>query len=124
MSDNIKIGIEQSGRNRRRNYRNRPRNKRDFPVCPVCEKSVRFLLTAIAVGEDNKPAHFDCILKKISDTEDLGPKEKVTYIGNGNFAVISGKPGRNLTIKKKIEFESRDFKVEWRKQISRKLKNR
>ena len=112
-----------SGRQRRNSYR-RPRNKRPFPECPICNQSVKFLLTAISVGEDNRPAHFDCVLKLLSETEDLGPKEKITYIGNGNFAIVSGKAGKNLVIRKKIEFENRENKGEWRKRISRNLKNR
>ncbi len=112
-----------SRRQRRNSYR-KPRNKRSFPECPICNQSVKFLLTAISVGEDNRPAHFDCVLKLLSETEDLGPKEKITYIGNGNFAIVSGKAGKNLVIRKKIEFENRESKSEWRKLISRNLKNR
>lgn len=110
-------------RNRRRNNYRRPRNRKSFPECPICNQSVKFLLTAISVGEDNRPAHFDCVLKQITETEELGPKEKVTYIGNGNFAVVSGKIGKDLKIKKKIEFEGKENKGEWRKRISRNLKN-
>ena len=111
-------------RNRRRNNYRRPRNKRSFPVCPICNQSVKFLLTAISVGEDNNPAHFDCVLKQISESEKLGPKEKITYIGNGTFAVVSGKLGKDLIIKRKIEFEGKESKGEWRTRISRNLKNR
>ncbi len=124
MSDRPEIKNENSSRNRRRNNYRRPRNRKSFPVCPICNQSVKFLLTAISVGEDNSPAHFDCVLKRITETEELGPKEKVTYIGNGNFAVVSGKLGKDLKIKKRIEFEGKESKGEWRKRISRNLKNR
>ena len=113
-----------SSRNRRGNNYRRPRSKKTFPECPICNQSVKFLLTAISVGENNSPAHFDCVIKQISETEKLGPKEKITYIGNGNFAVVNGKLGKDLIIKKKIEFEGKESKGEWRKRISRKLKNR
>jgi hypothetical protein len=113
-----------SSRIRRRNNYRRPRSKKTFPECPICNQSVKFLLTAISVGDDNSPAHFDCVIKRISETEELGPKEKITYIGNGNFAVVSGKLGKDLIIKKKIEFEGKESKSEWRKRISRNLKNR
>jgi len=109
---------------RRRNNNRRYRQKRSFPVCPICNQSVKYLLTAISVGEDNKPAHFDCVLKKITEEEHLEPREKISYIGNGNFAIISGKPGKDLTIHKTIEFEGRESKGEWRKILSRNLKNR
>jgi len=109
---------------RRRNNNRRYRQKRSFPVCPICNQSVKYLLTAISVGEDNKPAHFDCVLKKIAEEENLEPREKISYIGNGNFAIVSGKPGKDLIIRKIIEFEGRESKGEWRKILSRNLKNR
>ena len=92
MGDNQESGNTNNSRNRKRNNYRRPRNKRNYPECPICNKSVKFLLTAISMGGDNNPAHFDCILKQISESEDLGPKEKISYIGNGNFAVSIPRP--------------------------------
>jgi hypothetical protein len=112
-----------SKKSRRNNYR-RHRVKRNFPECPICNKSVKFLLTAISVGEDHKPAHFDCVLKKVSENEELGPKEKIIYIGNGNFAIVNGKSGKDLSIKKTINYEQKENTVEWRRKISKNLKNR
>jgi len=113
-----------SPQGRRRINNRRYRQKRTFPECPICNQSVKFLLTAISVGEENKPAHFDCVLKTIAEKESLGSREKISYIGNGNFAVVSGKSGKTLNIRKIIEFEGRDSKGEWRKRLSRNLKNR
>jgi hypothetical protein len=114
-------------KNKKRNNYRRPRVKRNFPECPICNKSVKYLLTAISVGDDNKPAHFDCVLKQISEKEELGPKEKISYIGNGNFAIVNGKPGKDLSIKKTVQYEnkeSKENKIEWRKKLSQNLKNR
>ncbi len=83
------------------------------------------MLTAVAVNEDMDPAHFDCVLKKISEEEKVGPGEKVTYIGNGTFAVIKmkhGGKGSSFSIIKKIQYESKDLKADWRKKISQRLK--
>ena len=124
MSDKQESGNVIPSKNRKRNNYRRFRNKRSFPECPICNKSVKFLLTAIGVGEDNSPAHFDCVIKQISETEELGLKEKITYIGNGDFAIISGKSGKDIKIRKKIQFEGKENKGEWRKRISRNLKNR
>jgi hypothetical protein len=85
---------------------------------------MKFLLTAISVGENNNPAHFDCVLKQVSENEELGPKEKIIYIGNGNFAVINNKSGKELSIRKTIQFELKENNSEWRKKLSRNLKNR
>jgi len=119
-SDNSRPSLQ----GRRRNNNRRYRQKRSFPECPICNQSVKFLLTAISVGEENKPAHFDCVIKMIAEKQSLGPREKISYIGNGNFAVVSGKPGKDLNIRKIIEFEGRESTGEWRKRLSRNLKNR
>lgn len=124
MSENSESGNTNQHRSRRRNNYRRPRTKRTFPECPICNKSVKFMLTAMSVGEENKPAHFDCVLKLVTESEELGPKEKIIYIGNGNFAIINGKSGKDLVIRKTIEFEGRESVAEWRKKISRNLKNR
>lgn len=124
MSDNKETGNTNPSKNRRRNNYRRPRIKRSFPECPICNKSVKFLLTAISVGEENQPAHFDCVLKKISENEEIGPKEKIIYIGNGNFAIIKGKSGKDLNIRKTIIYEQKEKTADWRKNISKSLKNR
>lgn len=124
MDDSPETKNIYSSRNGKRSNYRRPRSKKIFPECPICNQSVKFLLTAISIGEDKSPAHFDCVIKRITETENLGSKEKITYIGNGNFAVVSGKAGKDLKIKKKIEFEENESKSEWRKRISRNLKNR
>lgn len=98
--------------------------KRSFPECPICNQSVKFMLTAISVGEEKKPAHFDCVLKQISDSEEIGAKEKIIYIGNGKFAVVNGKTGKDLSIRKTIQYEEKENAGEWRKKFSRDLKNR
>ncbi|MEA1912111.1 MAG: hypothetical protein U9N32_10655 [Spirochaetota bacterium] len=124
MSENSESDNSNQHKSRRRNNYRRSRTKRTFPECPICNKSVKFMLTAMSVGEENKPAHFDCVLKLVTESEELGPKEKIIYIGNGNFAIINGKSGKDLVIRKTIEFESRKSVAEWRKKISRNLKNR
>jgi len=126
LSENQESGTDNTrqSRNRRRNNYRRPRNKRTFPECPICNKSVKFLLTAISVGEEKKPAHFDCVLKLVAADEELGPKEKIIYIGNGNFAIVNGKTGKDLIIRKTINFEAKENQGEWRKKLSRNLKNR
>ena len=125
MSENKESdNFRPSPQGRRRNNNRRHRQKRSFPECPICNQSVKFLLTAISFGEENKPAHFDCVLKMLAEKESLGPREKISYIGNGNFAVVSGKSGKVLNIRKIIEFEGRESKGEWRKRLSYHLKNR
>ncbi|MCK5674503.1 MAG: hypothetical protein KAH95_14075 [Spirochaetales bacterium] len=124
MSENHESENTNTSKSRRRNNYRRPRTKRTFPECPICNKSVKFMLTAISVGEDNKPAHFDCVLKQISEDETLELKEKIIYIGNGKFAIVNGKSGKDLSIRKTIQYEEKESKGEWRRKLSRDLKNR
>ncbi len=114
---------------RRRNFRRRSKGFHRYPVenktCPICGKAVKSMLTAISVSDDMEPAHFDCVLKQLTERENLQKGEKITYIGNGNFAVIKMKQGGKgvpFTILKKIQFEEKDKKAEWRKKIGKRLK--
>ncbi len=127
MSNNVSENSRQNYR--RRNFRRRGKGFHRPPVeyktCPLCGKAVKSMLTAIAVNDDMDPAHFDCVLKQLSEREDLRKGEKISYLGNGTFAVIKmrqGGKGQPFTILRKIQFEEKDKKAEWRKKISRRLK--
>lgn len=99
-------------------------NSKSSAVCPICGQTVRLLLTAIAYGDEKEPAHFDCVLKQISEKETPGQKEKIIYLGGGSFGIVEFKSGGNGTfeIKKRIEFETFDQenpqKHNWRKELS------
>ena len=95
-------------------------------ACPVCDKSVENLYTAIACGEDGLPAHFDCILSMLSGREELSVGERVCYLGGGSFGVIQVRStGRQrdrrssggLFIRKRIEFEKVNSPPEWRQAL-------
>lgn len=100
--------------------------QRDFPDCPICGKPVRYLMTAIAQGEGGDPAHFDCVLRMIGEKEDLQPREKVCYLGNGSFGIVRFKPGgqSRFAIRKRIQYEEKEKSYAWRKRISNRVKNR
>ncbi len=115
---------------RRKNFRRRNKNFHRPPVeyksCPICGKAVKSMLTAISVNKDMDPAHFDCVVKQLAEQEQLKKGEKISYLGNGTFAVIKmnqgGKGSPAFTIIKKIQYEEKDKKAEWRKKISKRLK--
>lgn len=114
---------------RRKNFRRRGKNFHRPPVeyktCPICGKAVKSLLTAISVNPDMDPAHFDCVLKQLQEQETLKKGEKISYLGNGTFAVIKMKQGGKgpaFTILKKIQYEEKDKKADWRKKIGKRLK--
>ena len=90
-------------------------------ICPKCGQPITDVSSAISDKESGKPAHFDCILNQLKQTEQVGENEKIAYIGQGRFAVIyyeNPRDQRHFTIKKIIEWEERDKKPEWRSELS------
>ena len=98
---------------------------RDFKarqvVCPICGNAIEDLPSAICDKASGQPAHFDCVLKKISDAESLAPNQSVAYIGQGRFAVIS-RPNpsdtKHFKIEKTIEWEDKNNPIEWRGEMA------
>ncbi len=86
-----------SGRNNRNN-RFRSRIKRDNPpykvvdiapeVCYLCSKPISSMSTALFDEDKEKYSHFECMFDKLKDTLTLSESERITYVGNGAFAVI------------------------------------
>ena len=110
-------------RNRSRNRKKRSKNAfpgKAAPKCPYCGQNVRDVLTAIETIEDNSPVHFDCVLKKIAENENLESKEKVCYLGNGSFGIVQfqnpSDPSR-FVIKKRFQVEDERKEIAWRKAV-------
>jgi hypothetical protein len=107
-------------RKRRRHDRGGNRNFRNssLPQCPICQKPIRDLNTSVQYRVTKTPAHFDCILKEIQQTEQLEANEKLCYLGRGSFGILSfrnaSSPIRFL-IRKRIQYEDRDQSIEWNK---------
>jgi len=104
---------------------NQPSNKNRFVIlCPVCHKPVRDLFTAIAYNLNEKPAHFDCILKQLKKNEELLNNEKVYYLGNGSFGIIAFRNPSSpikFLIRKRIQYEKVDESPKWRTRLPIKL---
>lgn len=86
----------------------RDKGRRD--ICPVCNKPINKLITAIIHKETGKKAHFDCVLKELKKFYQVKPKEEVYYIGGGSFGIIEGLKGPNgkgFVIKKRIQYEEK-----------------
>lgn len=95
--------------------------------CPFCGERIRALKTAVARKEDNAPSHFDCVLKNLSDQEELNPGEKMCYLGNGSFGIIKEKVGsmsNRFFVRKRIQYENKETKIEWRRQLSDRVVHR
>ena len=90
-------------------------------TCEYCNQPIEDLTSSIASKESGNPAHFDCVLAKINATEKLSENEKITYIGQGRFAVVyfeNPHDLRHFTIRRVIEWENLEAKYEWRSEIA------
>jgi hypothetical protein len=117
---------EQEPNRKHSNSKNRKRNprKRHFPICPICQSSVRDLYTAIAFGEENIPAHFDCIMKELAASEELQEKERISYLGGGSFGIVQNTGGGKFFIRKRIQFEQKELNLDWRKYARNRAQKR
>lgn len=90
-------------------------------VCPICSQPIIDIASCMHDKKTDKPVHFDCALNQVKDSESLGLNEKISYIGQGRFAVVyyeNPRDIRHFTIKKIIEWEDREKNVEWRDELS------
>lgn len=90
-------------------------------MCPVCGQPINDIANAMADKTSGSPVHFDCVLEQVKKTEPTGENEKISYIGQGRFAVLyyeNPRDQRHFTIKKIIEWENREQKSEWREELS------
>lgn len=95
----------------------------EVKICEICGKviSPEDIESAVSNRETGNPAHFDCVLKQICDSEKPGPNERVTYIGQGRFAVLHFENPhdlRHFSIRRTIEWEDRDNRLEWRNEMA------
>ncbi len=95
--------------------------KLDTPICAFCGEPILDLPSAMCNKETLEPVHFDCVLQKLNESEKLGENEKITYIGQGRFAVAyfeNPHDLRRFKIQRIIEWEDREKKAEWRNEIA------
>ena len=134
MGSNEEGGKKQNSGNKRKsgrrrgskrwNPKNRDRRKPKGPVpdCARCGKPINNIHTAISDSTTGSPVHFDCIIKELTEKERLGPDERISYIGNGCFGVVTMKKGyKSFTIERRIQYETGDKKADWRRSLSSRL---
>lgn len=92
-------------------------------ICEICSKQIFDPGSAMANRESGQPVHFDCALARVTESEKLGPNERIAYIGHGNFAVIefNDRSQSTFIIKRRIEWEGEQDKIEWRKLLQKKV---
>ena len=113
--------MSRHGKPRSRNRRDRRPNKSpiEYSQCPICQKAVRDLTSAITHRESGQPAHFDCILKILRSDNAVQQHEKICYLGKGSFGIVqlreqSGRP--SFFVRMRIQYEETDPVPEWRQK--------
>ncbi len=90
-------------------------------ICPMCGQPITDVSSAIADKATGTPAHFDCVLGEISKNEKVKANERLTYIGQGRFAVLSFENPRDMRhfkIERIIEWEERNKSFDWRTEMA------
>ncbi|MDR2375259.1 MAG: hypothetical protein LBD96_02355 [Treponema sp.] len=103
------------------------------PPCPYCGKPIKDMSTAIADKDSGKPSHFECVAARIAEGETLENGDAVVYIGGGRFGIVHfpGMTGdvpwgrkngddydtKGFQIKKIFEWENKEDRAPWRKNI-------
>jgi len=113
--------LSQHGKSRSRHRRDRRHNKPqiEFPLCPLCQKAVRDLTSAITHRESGQPAHFDCILKALRSDNAVAQHEKICYLGKGSFGIVQFREqsgSRRFFIRKRIQYEDTEPVPDWRQK--------
>lgn len=113
------------GRSRRRNDRRkrnrkyRPNQERVAgPDCAICGKPIKDISAAMSEPTGENPAHFDCIIKSLSEKETLDSQEKIIYLGSGSFGVVKLLNNRKFEIIRKIPYEENpEIRSDWRTKM-------
>jgi len=89
--------------------------------CAWCDKPIKDISLAISEPDTGKPVHFECVINRIIERENLENGDTVSYIGGGRFGVVhfNNPPDtRDFTIKKIFEWENKEHRADWRVTIS------
>jgi hypothetical protein len=81
---------------------------------------VRELASALTHRASRQPAHFDCIVRELRETTEVGPEERLCYLGGGAFGVLEFHPqgaANKFTIKKRIPYEEKEPPQDWKKTL-------
>ena len=93
----------------------------DSPIWPRCKQPIQELASALTDKKTGEPMHFDCVLDFLKASENLEATEKITYIGQGRFAIAhfpTPHDFRHFEIRKIIEWEEKEKDYEWRSNIA------
>ena len=115
-----------TGNSKRRYDRRNKRyhSNRNVQKCPLCNRNIHEYFSAISYKKTGVPAHFDCILKEIRAQEELSSNERICYLGNGSFGIITFRNPSSpikFLIRKRIQYEDLIETPDWRKRLPIKI---
>lgn len=114
-------GSRDRKRGSRRSRSRKPPVKKGPPVmCSVCGKNIESLTQAIGGPDKDQISHFDCILRRLEEEETLLEGQKISYIGNGSFALIEYKNKNytgGFTVLKRIPIETKEHTEQVKKLV-------
>lgn len=84
-----------------------PKVVEPHPVCNICGQEIELISQAISEPNGGY-SHFDCVLQKIAQMENVQDPDKVSYVGHGEFAVVSKDEQGHIFIKTRIPYESKE----------------
>jgi hypothetical protein len=104
------------------------------PLCAWCGEPIKDVGTAIEDKVSGGPVHFDCIISRLSENENLEKGEVISYIGGGRFGIVrfretraevktfrrddGEETGRVFSIRKIFELEDKERRADWRGSIA------
>jgi hypothetical protein len=92
----------------------------EAPDCPLCGKPVRELSSALTHKPTRKPAHFDCVVRELRESNDVAPQERICYLGGGSFGILEFRPpgsASRFVIRKRIQYEEKELPQDWKKTL-------
>ena len=96
--------------------------KENVITCELCGQPIADIASAITNKGSSKPAHFDCVMEKLLESEKLSPTERLTYIGQGRFGILhfdNPHDQKHFEIKKIIEWDARESeRGAWRDEMA------
>lgn len=89
--------------------------------CEKCGQVIYDIASAFSGKAEGSYVHFDCALDELRKQEKLEDGDKLTYIGQGRFGIVNFPnvhDTKHFTIKKIIDVEDKESKLEWRTQMA------
>lgn len=74
-------------------------------VCPMCGERIETIASAM-LNENGEYVHFDCVLARLKEEENLKENQVLSYIGSGRFGVCEKNDEGKWIIVKTIQYET------------------